>query len=94
MIQPTPASLHNHIISALAHERRSRKLTLCELARRAGVSRVAISHIEARRRKPSLLVTLRLLLALEMDAAEFFRHAEATCPGRIPENAPKNLTHA
>jgi DNA-binding XRE family transcriptional regulator len=46
------------------------------LAQRAGVTRPAISHIEAGKRKPSLLLTLKICQALGIRLSEILRGVE------------------
>ena len=47
-----------------------------ELAKRSGVTRPAISHIEGGRRKPSLIMSLRLAQALDKELSEMLSEAE------------------
>ena len=46
------------------------------LARKSGVTRPAISYIESGKRKPSLLVALRIAYALDQNLSDIVRHAE------------------
>lgn len=49
-----------------------------ELARKSGVSRPAISHIEGGKRKPSLHMSLKIADALGKELSEIVRDAEKT----------------
>ncbi|WP_128547371.1 helix-turn-helix domain-containing protein [Larkinella soli] len=61
------------ISQRLREIRKSKKVTLDELARRADVSKSLISQIENNRTIPSLLVLICLIQSLDMDINEFFR---------------------
>lgn len=47
-----------------------------DLAKKSGVTRPAISHIEGGKRKPSLLMSLKLAEALGQKLSEIIRDAE------------------
>lgn len=46
------------------------------LSRKAGISRPALSHIENGKRKPSLIVALRLAKALGVELSDILKKAE------------------
>lgn len=46
------------------------------LAKRAGVTRAAISFIESGKRKPTLLILLKMATAMEVDLSSLLRKAE------------------
>lgn len=56
--------------------RQHKNMTHEELAVKSGVTRPAISHIEAGKRKPSLLISLRIANALGTELSELLREAE------------------
>jgi putative molybdopterin biosynthesis protein len=47
-----------------------------DLAQKSGVTRPAISHIEGGKRKPSLLLSIKIAEALGKDLSEMLRQAE------------------
>lgn len=57
------------------------------LATKAGVSRTAVSYIENGKRKPTLLLALKLAHALEVDFSELLRRAECLCQKRYPNHS-------
>jgi putative molybdopterin biosynthesis protein len=69
-------------VSRLAELRKKKGLSQDELATRAGITRAAVSFIESGKRKPSLLVTLKLANALEIELSSLLRKAE-----RVPFKA-------
>ncbi len=46
------------------------------LAKKTGITRPAISHIESGKRRPSLLLSLKLALALDKKLSDVVRNAE------------------
>lgn len=64
------------IIARLRELRCKKGLSHEMLAKKAGVSRPAISHIENGRRKPSLMICLKIAKALEVDFAELVKETE------------------
>lgn len=50
------------------------------LAQRAGISRPAISHIERGKRKPTLLLTLKIARALDVELSDILQRAEENIP--------------
>lgn len=64
------------IIQSLKEIRLAKGMSHSGLARRTGVTRPAISHIENGRRKPSLLIMLRLTEALGQDFSDIVKAAE------------------
>jgi len=61
--------------------RRVHAWSQAELARRAGISRTAVSAIEGERLTPSVTAALALAAALECSVEELFRGAGASLPG-------------
>ena len=49
------------------------------LAQRAGITRPAVSHIEAGKRRPSLMVVLKLAHALEQELSDIAKQSETSC---------------
>lgn len=64
------------IVEQFAVLRKQRGFSHNVLAVKAGVTRSAISHIESGKRKPSLLLSLRLAHALEVELSDLIREAE------------------
>jgi molybdate-binding protein/transcriptional regulator with XRE-family HTH domain len=60
--------------------RAARKWSQAELARRAGISRTAVSAIEGRRLTPSVTAALSLAAALECSVEELFGRSEGATP--------------
>lgn len=66
----------NSIVKTLAETRKAKGLSHEALAQKSGVTRPAISHIEAGKRKPSLLVCLRMAKALDLKLWEVIKKVE------------------
>lgn len=66
----------NQVVKALADARKAQGLSHEAVAQKAGVTRPAISHIEGGKRKPSLLVCLRIAKALDLKLWEVLKKAE------------------
>lgn len=66
----------NSIVKTLAEARKAKGLSHEALAQKSGVTRPAISHIEGGKRKPSLLVCLRMAKALDLKLWEVIKKAE------------------
>ena len=64
------------IIARLKELRCQKGLSHEMLAKKAGISRPAISHIENGRRKPSLMICLKIAHALEVDLSDLIREIE------------------
>jgi putative molybdopterin biosynthesis protein len=60
--------------------RQTKGLSHDTLARRAGLTRPAISHIESGKRKPSLKVSIKLAHALDTELSELLRAIELITP--------------
>ncbi len=65
-----------NITDQLKALRKARGMSHEELAKKSGVTRPAISHIEGGKRKPSLLMSLKLAEALGQKLSEIIRNAE------------------
>lgn len=66
----------DHVVSQLKELRVEQGLSHDRLAALARVSRPAISHIESRRRKPTLLMALKLANALGTELSSILAKAE------------------
>ena len=66
----------NHVVKAFADARKAQGLSHETVAQKAGVTRPAVSHIEAGKRKPSLMVCLRIAKALDLKLWEVLKKAE------------------
>jgi len=66
-----------HVIQHLKAHRLEQHLSHETLSKMAGISRAALSHIENGKRKPSLLVSLRLAKALGIELSEILKQAES-----------------
>ena len=64
------------VVKALADARKAQGLSHDTVAQKAGITRPAVSHIEAGKRKPSLLVCLRIAKALDLKLWEVLKKAE------------------
>ncbi len=76
MRRKTAQHIHNAIVDILIERRKERRLSHEKLASLAGVHRTTISHIENRRRNPTLLVCLKLAESLGCSLAEIVKAAE------------------
>jgi transcriptional regulator with XRE-family HTH domain len=76
MAKGSGIKLHDEIIEILIERRKAKNLSHEKLAALAGLHRTAISHIENRRRNPTLIVCLRLAAALDCSMAEIIKQAE------------------
>ncbi len=70
----------SEVVKQLRDLRKKKGLSHEALAEKAGVSRPAVSHIESGKRKPSLVVTVKLCDALEVDLSEILREVEKHYP--------------
>lgn len=75
-------ALGGHIRTA----RKQRHMTQESLAEKAGISAKYLTELEAGRRNISIMLTLRLMQALEMDESAFFRF--------LPTSRPESKTKA
>ncbi len=66
----------SHIITQLKELRLDNNMSHNQLAKKSGVTRPAISHIESGKRKPSLMMSLKLAEALGKELSEIIREAE------------------
>ena len=64
------------VIVLLKELRKEKGLSHENLAKKSGITRAAISHIENGNRKPSLLICLRIADALEVSLAKIISEAE------------------
>lgn len=71
-----PERIVHKIISQFKALRLARNMSHEELAQRSGVTRPAISHIESGKRKPSLLMSLKLAESLGKNLSDILREAE------------------
>ena len=69
-------SMNGKIISSnsVLARRRAREWSQADLARRAGISRAAVSAIEGERLSPSVATALALAAVFECSVEELFRH--------------------
>ena len=72
-----PERIIGRIIEQFKVLRLERDMSHEDLAQKSGVTRPAISHIEGGKRKPSLLMSLKLAQALGKELSEILREAEA-----------------
>lgn len=66
----------NKVVKTLAEARKAQGISHETLAQKAGITRPAISHIEAGKRKPSLLICLKIAKALDLKLWEVIKKAE------------------
>lgn len=71
-----PNQILEETIQLLRKIRQSKEISHDSLATRIGISRPAISHIESGKRKPTLLMVLKLAYGLETDLSVILREAE------------------
>lgn len=69
--------IHSALIDVLTEQRKGLNLSHERLAALAGVHRTAISHIENRRRHPTLIICLKLANAMNLSFADLMKKAEA-----------------
>lgn len=63
-------ALERKIVLALKEERLKQELSAAQLAAKIGVSRAAITHIEADRCRPSLWIIIKMAEGLELNFAD------------------------
>tara|TARA_B100000989_G_scaffold173502_1_gene130111 strand:+ start:498 stop:731 length:234 start_codon:yes stop_codon:yes gene_type:complete len=66
----------NKVVKSFAETRKAKGISHEKLAEKAGITRPAISHIESGRRKPSLLVCIKIAKALDLKLWEVIKKAE------------------
>jgi len=66
----------NKVVQTFATERKSQGISHETLANRAGITRAAISHIEAGNRKPSMLMCIKISKALSLELSQILKKAE------------------
>lgn len=71
-----PTRIITRVIKQFKLLRLLREMSHEELAQKSGVTRPAISHIEGGKRKPSLLMSLKIAEALGQELSEMLREAE------------------
>jgi DNA-binding XRE family transcriptional regulator len=76
MAKGTAAKIQDAAIDVLIERRKKLGLSHEKLAALAGIHRTAISHIENRRRNPTLLICLKLAQALNCSLSEILGMAE------------------
>ncbi|MDB4975251.1 MAG: Transcriptional regulator [Myxococcaceae bacterium] len=72
------AEMNRHVSEALKRNRKLRELSLDQLAARSGVSRAALSQIEAGRTNPTLSVLWKIAVGLEIPFQELVELPEAS----------------
>jgi DNA-binding XRE family transcriptional regulator len=72
----TVPNIHSALIDILTEQRKKLELSHERLAALAGVHRTAISHIENRRRQPTLIICLKLANAMRLSFADLLKEAE------------------
>jgi DNA-binding XRE family transcriptional regulator len=76
--QDRAESIVHAIAEQIAVSRKKTGLSHNVLANKAGVTRAAISYIESGKRKPSLLLTLKLAHGLGIELSDLLKEAEKT----------------
>jgi DNA-binding XRE family transcriptional regulator len=69
-------SVLKKVVQTFAAERKAQGISHETLAQKAGVTRAAISHIESEKRRPSLLICLKISKALNLKFWEVIKKAE------------------
>jgi DNA-binding XRE family transcriptional regulator len=64
------------VVKALADARKAQGLSHETVAQKAGITRPAVSHIEGGKRKPSLLVCLKIAKALDLQLWQLLKKYE------------------
>ena len=78
MREKVSQKLQENIIDALVKERKRLGLSHEKLGELSGLHRTAISHIENRKRNPTLISCLKISYALGISLGDIIRQAEAT----------------
>ncbi len=66
----------SRVIAALKELRKAKGISHQTLADKAGITRPAISHLENGRRRPTLLLCLKLAEAMEISLGDIINKAE------------------
>jgi transcriptional regulator with XRE-family HTH domain len=74
---PTPVTREHELVTTLTHRRQLLGLSYADVANRTGLHRTAISLIERGERHMTLLVFLKLCMALDVDPTDLFRTLSA-----------------
>ena len=69
--------IQDQVIDALIHERKKLGLSHEKLAILAGLHRTAISHIENKKRNPTLVTCLKIAHALKISLGDLIKQAES-----------------
>jgi len=69
-------SILTGVVKALKDARLKKGLSHESLAQKAGITRPAISHIENGKRKPTLLICLKIAQALDLKLWQLIKKAE------------------
>jgi len=65
----------NHVVHRLIEIRKKKQISHEKLVKLSGVSRTAISYIEARKTVPSIITCMKLCEALEVDLSKLLKEA-------------------
>lgn len=76
-------TIHVKIIQQFKELRIAKGMSHALLAKKMGVTRPAISHIESGKRKPSLLLSIKLARALGKNLSELLSKAEETTKKKL-----------
>jgi putative transcriptional regulator len=76
MGQKQAQNIQEAMVNVLTERRKKLGLSHEKLAALAGIHRTALSHIENQRRNPTLLICLKLALALECQLSDLLKKAE------------------
>ena len=87
MLKSHSTRIVSEVVRQLRELRQKKGLSHEALALKAGVSRPAVSHIESGKRKPSLMVAVKLCDALGVDLSRILQEVEQ----RHPMSGLKNL---
>jgi transcriptional regulator with XRE-family HTH domain len=76
-------AVQDALIDLFIERRKARGLSHEKLAALAGMHRTGISHIENRKRNPTLIVCLKLARALDCPLSDLIKMAEARSKKRL-----------
>ena len=65
----------DHIIRRLVETRKKKQISHEKLVELSGISRTAISYIEARKSTPSIITCMKISKALEIDLSKLMKEA-------------------
>jgi transcriptional regulator with XRE-family HTH domain len=71
-----PEAVLNTLVAMLKEKRLSMGLSHERLSAASGITRAAISHVENGKRKPSLLLCLKMANAMQISLADMLKKAE------------------